>query len=130
MKDGDASPPDLEKVLTTQDEDELWYPEGGKDAWIVTFGAWCATVAGFGIANTVGTLQAYVSTHQLKDYNTSEIGWIFSIYIFLIFFCGLQIGPIFDRYGPRILILMGSICQVASLLLIGICTSKIISTTL
>lgn len=64
--------------------------------------------------NTIGTLQAYITTHQLAAYSESTNSWIFSIYIFLSFFCGLQIGPIFDAKGPRLLVIVGSVLLVGS----------------
>ena len=88
------------------------YPEGGIQAWLVVFGSFTGMTAGFGLMNTVGTFQAYLSTHQLADYSPSLVGWIFSIYIFLAFFCGVQIGPIFDAKGPRWLVLAGSVSLV------------------
>ncbi|KAI9731414.1 MAG: hypothetical protein M1835_003530, partial [Candelina submexicana] len=57
--------------------------------------------------NTVGTFQAYLSTHQLSNYSEGDIGWIFSLYVFLAFFCGILIGPIFDAKGPRLLVFLG-----------------------
>lgn len=43
------------------------------------------------------------------------MGWIFSLYVFLAFGCGLQIGPIFDRKGPRWLVFAGSVCLVVGM---------------
>lgn len=63
-----------------------------------------------------------MAEHQLKDYSESTIGWIFGVYVFLAFFCGLQIGPIFDAHGPRLLVLAGSICLCLSMFLLGLCT--------
>ena len=71
--------------------------------------------------NTIGTFQAYLSTHQLADKSESAIGWIFGIYAFLSFFCGIQIGPVFDAKGPRWLVLAGSVLLVATYLLLGVC---------
>jgi len=76
----------------------------------------------YGYMNTISTYNTYLSTHQLSDYSESSIGWIFSVYIFLTFFCGIQIGPIFDARGPRLLVLSGSILMMASILLMGICS--------
>jgi MFS family permease len=61
----------------------------------------------------------------LKEYNESTIGWIFSVYVFLGFFCGIQIGPVFDAHGPRLLVLAGSILMTASMFLLGVCTRKL-----
>ena len=74
--------------------------------------------------NTQGTFQAYLSRHQLADYSESSIGWIFGLYVFLCFFCGAQIGPIFDAKGPRWLVLTGSVCLVVGVLGLAESTSE------
>ena len=91
---------------------EVAYPEGGLRANLVVLGAFCAMLSCFGLMNTIGTLQTYLSTHQLASYSPSAIGWIFSIYIFMAFFGGVQIGPIFDAKGPRWLIAAGTVAIV------------------
>ena len=88
------------------------YPEGGLRAWLVVYGAFSGMTAGFGLMNTVGTFQAYLSTHQLASESPSTIGWIFSLYTFLAFFCGIQIGPFFDAKGPRLLVIAGTVCLI------------------
>ena len=88
------------------------YPEGGLRAWLVVYGAFSGMTAGFGLMNTVGTFQAYLSTHQLASESPSTIGWIFSLYTFLAFFCGIQIGPFFDAKGPRLLVVAGTVCLI------------------
>ena len=70
----------------------------------------------YGYMNTISTYNTYLSTHQLSDHSESSIGWIFSVYSLLTFFCGIQIGPVFDVRGPRLLVLAGSI------MLMGICS--------
>lgn len=65
------------------EEDDDDYPEGGWKAWSVVFGSFCAMVASLGTMNTIGVFQAYVSTHQLADYQESQIAWIFSVYSFV-----------------------------------------------
>lgn len=81
--------------------------------------------AALGITNTIAVFQSYVSTHQLAGYSESSIGWIFSLYTFLAFFCGIYIGPLFDKFGPRVLVLLGSISVIAALMLLSVCTSTI-----
>ncbi len=100
------------------------YPEGGLAAWLVVFGSFSGMTAGFGLMNTVGTYQAYLSTHQLATSSPSLVGWIFSIYIFLAFFCGVQIGPVFDAKGPRWLVFAGSVCLVGGTFAFAESTSK------
>ncbi|KIW08845.1 uncharacterized protein PV09_00771 [Verruconis gallopava] len=97
------------------------YPEGGLRAWLVVLGSFSGMMAAFGFMNTMGAFQTYVSQNQLKDYNESTIGWIFSFFVFLSFFCGLQIGPVFDAKGPFWLIMSGSVLLTAATLLLGLC---------
>jgi len=68
------------------------YPDGGREAWTVVFGAWCAMIPSMGLLNTVGVLQAWVWTHQLRDYTEFDIGWIFGVYAFFLYFTGAQVG--------------------------------------
>ncbi|KAF2720436.1 MFS general substrate transporter [Polychaeton citri CBS 116435] len=118
--------PDLEENASqrssTSSTSEVVYPEGGRQAWLVVLGSFSGMVAAFGYMNTIGIFESYIAENQLAEYDRGTIGWIFSLYIFLAFFCGVQIGPIFDRYGPKWLILVGSICLSLSALLIGVCT--------
>lgn len=73
-----------------EDVDEC--PDGGREAWTVVFGAWCAMIPSMGLLNTVGVLQAWVWTHQLRDYTEFDIGWIFGVYAFFLYFTGAQVG--------------------------------------
>ena len=100
------------------------YPEGGLRAWLVVFGAFSGMTASFGNLNSTGTFQAYVSTHQLAHESPGAIGWIFSLYAFLTFFCGVQIGPIFDAYGPRWLVFAGTVCLFGGMMGVAESTSK------
>jgi MFS family permease len=98
------------------------YPEGGLQAWLVVFGSWMGLLGSLGILNTIGSFQAYLTTHQLKEYSEGTVGWIFGVYAFLTFFCGVQIGPIFDAKGPRLLVIPGSILIIVSMITVGFCT--------
>ena len=70
---------------------------------------------------TIGTFQAYLVTHQLSEYTEAEVGWIFGLYLFMAYCCGVQGGPIFDAIGPRHLNIVGSVCLAASMFLLEFC---------
>ncbi|KAK1758436.1 riboflavin transporter MCH5 [Echria macrotheca] len=106
--------------LSVIDDDNNDYPEGGARAWLVVFGCWLALFAALGLMNILATFQAYVSANQLADYSTGTIGWIFSVYTFVSFFLGIYIGPLFDKYGPRWLVLAGTVCLAVSLVLLSV----------
>ncbi|CAJ2502079.1 Uu.00g049320.m01.CDS01, partial [Anthostomella pinea] len=97
------------------------FPEGGLQAWLVVAGSFCAMVGVYGIINSAAVFESYFSTHQLQGYSSSTIGWVFSTYLFIVFFAGIQVGPLFDRHGPRLLVAVGSLLVVASQLLLGLC---------
>jgi MFS family permease len=102
------------------DEDD--YPEGGFHAWLVVFGAWCCMIGGLALLNSQAPLQSYIARNQLSQYSESTVGWIFSIQLFVVFFLGIQVGPLFDALGPRILVGVGTFCLTLSLILLGDCT--------
>jgi hypothetical protein len=123
--DAGQGPPSLEESDSVSlNPDGHVYPEGGFRAWLVVFGSWCGMFASLGIANSLASFQAYISDNQLSSYSPGQIGWIFSIYTFLSFACGISIGPLFDVYGPRWLILPGSALLVLAMFLLGVCYGK------
>lgn len=68
------------------------FPDGGWRAWGVVLGSWCAMVPSFGLMNTIGVFEAWLADHQLKDYSKASIGWIFSLYVFFLYFGSIQVG--------------------------------------
>ncbi|PHH91077.1 hypothetical protein CDD83_1773 [Cordyceps sp. RAO-2017] len=117
---GDALEKRVTTVSTAASHDET-YPEGGLRAWLVVLGGWFAMISSMGLMNTVGIFQAYIISHQLEGQSEGTVGWIFSIYTFLAFFCGVYIGPVFDKYGPRWLVVAGCICTVVGVLAMSFC---------
>ena len=115
-KEGLPVAPTKPHGLATDPQAEVSFPEGGCRAWLVVVGSFSGMLASFGLMNTIGTFQAYLTTHQLANKSPSTVGWIFSIYVFLAFGCGLQIGPVFDRKGSRWLVLAGTVCLVVGMI--------------
>ncbi|ODA78677.1 hypothetical protein RJ55_06059 [Drechmeria coniospora] len=116
---------DLEKRATrasTAASVEETYPEGGAQAWLVVLGSWFAMLSSMGLMNSIGVLQAYTLQHQLRRHSEGTVGWIFSIYTFLAFFCGVYIGPVFDKYGPRWLVVAGCTSTVVGVVSLSFCT--------
>jgi len=113
----DNDTPEAASLSGTDDND---YPEGGLRSWLVVFGCWLALFAALGLMNILATFQTYVSSNQLANYDAGTIGWIFSVYTFLSFFLGIYVGPLFDKYGPRWLVLSGTACLAVSLMLLSI----------
>lgn len=100
----------------------LPFPEGGVKAYSVVLGSFMGLVSTFGMLNSMGAIQAYVSLHQLSDVPTSTISWIFSIYLALLFAVGVVVGPVFDRIGGRIPLVAGTCLSFAGLMATANCT--------
>jgi hypothetical protein len=103
---------------------DLTFPEGGLAGWLVVVGAFCAMLCVFGLINSSAVFESYFAAHQLAEYSPSQRGWVFSLNLFCVFFLGLQVGPVYDRFGPRVPVALGSILVVGSLFLLGFCTSE------
>ncbi|KAJ5601750.1 hypothetical protein N7510_011284 [Penicillium lagena] len=103
-------------------DSNIYYPEGGLRAWSVVLGSWMACFGSMGLMNSLGIFQAYLEEHQLQSHSSGAVGWIFGLYSFFTFFCGIQVGPIFDARGPRALIICGGTGTVLFLVLLGFCT--------
>ncbi len=101
---------------------QISYPEGGLAAWSVVLGSWMACFGTMGLMNSLGIFQAYLEENELQQLSSGKVAWIFGVYSFLAFFCGIQVGPIFDAKGPRILIICGGTGTVLYLVLLGFCT--------
>lgn len=98
------------------------YPEGGRAAYLSLFGCFCAWMSAYGLMNTIGTFQAYLGTHQLAEYSEADVGWIFGLYLFMAYCCGVQTGPVFDAMGPRWLTIAGSVILVLAMFLLEACS--------
>ena len=121
IQNGSEQPSDGNSI---SDDEKDNFPDGGLKAWSVVVGSFCGSFAVFGILNCSGILLDYFSTHQLQGYATGDVGWIFGVSLFLTFLGGTPVGPIFDAYGPRVLIFCGSILLILSMMLLGLCSGK------
>ncbi|OAQ66140.1 MFS transporter [Pochonia chlamydosporia 170] len=97
-------------------------PDGGLVAWSVVLGAWCVSFCSFGWINSVGAFQEYYQHNMLSSYSASTIAWIPSLQIFFMNAMGPVVGMIYDKYGPRELLLAGSILHVFGLMMCSLGT--------
>ncbi|TID13012.1 putative monocarboxylate permease-like protein [Venturia nashicola] len=90
-------------------------PDGGVKAWLAVFGGFLCLFCSFGWIVAIGVFQDYYSRHQLKKYSPSEISWIPSTELFMLFVGGPIIGKIYDNYGPQPLLAVGTFFHVFGL---------------
>ncbi|KAL8832799.1 MAG: hypothetical protein Q9170_004744 [Blastenia crenularia] len=106
---------DAEKITeeaSPSRQDPSQFPDGGQEAWLVTLGCWCVFFVSWGPINTIGIFQEYYQQEVLKDYSPSAIEWISSTKLFVMYAGGIIVGWLFDSYGPRWLLLIGSAMHV------------------
>lgn len=120
----------LEATVTSENDqnaygptiiDDSAIPDGGWRAWLVVLGSFCSVMLPFGVLNTGGSIENYLHTERLSNRSESQIGWIFSLYAFLMYFGGIQTGPLFDTFGVRCLIVPGCIGWLAALFILSVC---------
>ncbi|OJJ99062.1 hypothetical protein ASPACDRAFT_29820 [Aspergillus aculeatus ATCC 16872] len=98
------------------------FPDGGLRSWLVVLGSSLLVLASYGLMNSVGVLQSHLETHQLASYTSSTVGWVPGLYMFMMLAGGVFVGPLFDTYGPKALVIAGSTIYVVALFLTAECT--------
>jgi len=112
-----------EQPLIDDGNDESLYPDGGWKAYSVVLGSFLCCFTLFGLMNSIGAIESYVVSHQLKNVSVSTVSWIFSLYMFVALFLGLFVGPLYDSFGSMWLLLLGSIFVFVGLFTCGVCTT-------
>lgn len=116
--EGTADLSTLTTHLTGHSTDDH-FPDGGWRSWSVVMGSFFLLMSTFGVMNTTGILQSYLTTHQLSNYSPSAVGWIPGLFTFFGLSVSVQIGPMFDRYGSTYLLMIGTTCYITGLLLMA-----------
>ncbi|KAJ5707375.1 major facilitator superfamily domain-containing protein [Penicillium malachiteum] len=98
------------------------FPVGGLRAWLVVVGAFFGLFTSFGWGNCVGVFQAYYQAHQLQNESPSTVSWIPSVSMFMLFITGPFIGRIFDKNGPKSLLLVGTFLHVFGIMMASLAT--------
>lgn len=89
--------------------------------WLAVVGGFACLFVSFGWITCIGVFQAYYSSHQLRDYSASTVGWIPSAETFLLFLGVPIFGGLFDRLGPTVILVIGTVLHVGGLLGVANC---------
>ena len=88
-------------------------PDGGLQAWIAVGCTHLVIMDTWGVINSFGSFQTYYTT--LLDKAPSDIAWIGSFQIFLLFFIGTFTGRLTDAGYFKHLLVTGSILQLVGI---------------
>ncbi|KIJ52627.1 hypothetical protein M422DRAFT_156691 [Sphaerobolus stellatus SS14] len=94
-------------------------PDGG-EGWKVVFGSTLALFATTGVINAYGFFQSFYTDYLLDDSSSTTIAFIGALQISLVYAGGPISGRIFDAYGIRPLLPIGSFLVVLSIMLTSI----------
>lgn len=97
------------------------FPEGGVRAWSVAIGCAGVLFSTFGYVNAFGVFQEYYQTHQLIHETPSTISWIGSLQTFFLFGGSLVGGPLFDRFGAKV-IWPAATAYIFAVMMTSLCT--------
>lgn len=114
--------PEIEKEVSHMYALELNpedFPDGGWEAYLVLLGSFCGLIADFGIPNSLGAIEAYVSKNQLSNESLTSVSWVFTLHLAVMYVGGGFFGDLFDKYGARKLMIAGTVCICGGLVATG-----------
>ncbi|KAK4683914.1 hypothetical protein P7C73_g6297, partial [Tremellales sp. Uapishka_1] len=70
-KNGKVEEEEVQEIVQiTEDGLEITFPDGGREAYLVLLGGFCAAFTAFGMAASIGSFQTYYHTHFLQGYSS------------------------------------------------------------
>ncbi|KAI9154663.1 Major facilitator superfamily domain general substrate transporter [Paramyrothecium foliicola] len=119
---GPTDPIVLAGQVGVERRDDSAAPDGGVVACLALLSSWCMLFCTFGLINSIGTFQGYYEEILLRKYSASTVAWIPSLQIFFTYLTNPFTGRLYDLYGPRYLVLLGSLLQVFGLMMTSLST--------
>ncbi|KAI1339841.1 major facilitator superfamily domain-containing protein [Xylariaceae sp. FL0016] len=98
------------------------FPDGGLEAWLVVFGGFLALFCSFGLINCVGVFLEYYVNGPLSAYGSSTVSWITSLQVFVLAGSNALMGRLYDNYGPRWLLIGGTLFYTFGLMMVSLST--------
>ncbi|KAI1097254.1 MFS general substrate transporter [Jackrogersella minutella] len=98
------------------------FPDGGLEAWLVVIGGFCALFSTFGLVNCVGVFVSYYVEGPLSNYSASTVSWITSLQVFMMSGLNAVMGRLFDNYGPKWLLIIGTLVYSFGLMMLSLST--------
>ncbi|EGO19309.1 hypothetical protein SERLADRAFT_364080 [Serpula lacrymans var. lacrymans S7.9] len=95
-------------------------PDGGIQAWLSVFGCFLVYFCTLGLINAFGEFNVFYTDDYLSNYSPTLITMIGALQVFVLYFLGAWVGPIFDAYGPRYLIPASGLVMVFALCMLSI----------
>ncbi|KAK0637473.1 putative MFS monocarboxylate transporter [Bombardia bombarda] len=91
-------------------------------ACLAVTGSSLALFCSVGFLNAFGVFQEYYKAHLLQNMSESDISWIGSVSIFLVYGLSPLAGILVDRIGPTTLLITGSLGELLAIFMTSLCT--------
>ncbi|KAK8093320.1 hypothetical protein PG997_000005 [Apiospora hydei] len=91
-------------------------PDGGSRAWLAVAGGWLCQFCSFGFINALGSFQEIYQSDILKGESASNISWILTTQLFLMFFLSQPVGLGVDMFGAWPMLALSFVLSVAGLI--------------
>ncbi|KAK7413974.1 hypothetical protein QQX98_007157 [Neonectria punicea] len=91
-------------------------PNGGGQAWRTVAGGWLCQFCSFGFINALGSFQYVYEKEILPDKSASDISWILTMQLFLMFFLSQPVGLGVDMFGTRPILMTATLFSVGGLI--------------
>ena len=96
------------------------FPDGGFRAWLTVLGGFFCCLSSYGWLSSIGVFQTYYQLEKLQTYSASDVSWIVAVQVFSLSVLAPVNGKIFDNYGSRALIIIGTFLHVFGLMMVSI----------
>ncbi|KAL8699515.1 MAG: hypothetical protein Q9201_005966 [Fulgogasparrea decipioides] len=97
-------------------------PEGGTAGWLCVLGSAIGLFCTFGFLAAIGVFQTTYEQTSLKSYSPSDISWIFTVQLSLMWILGPVFGRVTDSYGPTPIMIPCSLLCIFSLCMLSLST--------
>ncbi|KAI0672576.1 MFS general substrate transporter [Trametes maxima] len=94
--------------------------DGGRLAWLTVAGAWMVQFSTFGYLNAFGVYQDYYTRIFLSHVSPSNISWIGSVQLFLMYAPAVLVGTAFDAGYFHYVQIAGSLLLVLSIFMLSL----------
>ncbi|TEB29656.1 MFS general substrate transporter, partial [Coprinellus micaceus] len=96
------------------------FSEGGLHGWLSVAGGAMISFCTFGVVQSFGVYQDYYTRSSLTEKTPSEISWIGSVQVFLVFAVGLPAGKLMDMGFYRHTTVAGTLVYLFSIFMLSL----------
>ncbi|ROV95205.1 hypothetical protein VMCG_08563 [Cytospora schulzeri] len=91
-------------------------------SFLPVVGAGLSFFSGVGLLNSFGVFEVYYKANLLQDKSESDISWIGSVSMFMLYIIAPLAGVLVDKLGPKLLMCGGTLGLLVAIFMTSLCT--------